>query len=237
MQTDEQLDAKTLLTARAVRVSLERDNPDQGILLSAARIIRQGGVVAYPTETVYGLAVDPFNAEAVDRLQAVKGRTAAMPLIMMISQAGNAFDLAQATGITYDWYTQLSRAFWPGPLTIVLPTRPRLSCPALAGGVSVAVRVSSHPVARLLTQTVGRPITSTSANMTGREPVTTADALDPGFAAKLGLVLDAGSTEGEGVSTIIDLTGPRPVIRREGAVDVKSIAGVLGFTPRIVSAA
>ena len=237
MQTDEQLDAKTLLTARAVRVSLEPDNPDQRILLSAARIIRQGGVVAYPTETVYGLAVDPFNTEAVDRLQALKGRTTAMPLIMMITQAGNAFDLAQATGITYDWYTRLTRAFWPGPLTIVLPTRPRLTCPALAGGDTVAVRVSSHPVARLLTQTVGRPITSTSANMTGNEPVTTAADLDPSLAARLGLVLDAGSTEGEGVSTIVDLTGPRAVIRREGAIKSERLARVLGFTPRVVSAA
>jgi len=237
MAMNEAIDPRTLLTIRALTVSVDPANLDQRILLSAATIIRQGGVVAHPTETVYGLAADPFSAEAVAKLQAIKQRLAPRPLILLIAQAGNAYDVAQLSGPARQWYDTLTRAFWPGPLTLVLPIKSRLRCPALAGGETVAVRVSSHPIALRLTQTVGRPITSTSANVTAGAPAVTAQDLNPALAHRLGLILDGGRTQGAPVSTILDLTRQRPTLLRAGAVGADAIKRVLGFAPRSLVAA
>lgn len=235
--TNETIDPRILLTIRALTVSVDPANPDQRILLSAATIIRQGGVVAHPTETVYGLAADPFSAEAVAKLESIKQRMAPRPLILLIAQAGNAYDVASLSGSARQWYDGLTRAFWPGPLTLVLPMKHRLKCPALAGGESVAVRVSSHPVALRLMQTTGRPITSTSANVTGGAPAVTAQEIDPAVAHRLGLILDGGRTAGAPASTILDLTRQRPTLLRAGAVSAEEIARVLGFAPRSLVAA
>lgn len=236
MSTGE-IDPRVLLTIRALTVSVSAESPDARILLSAATIIRQGGVIACPTETVYGFAVDPFNEEAVAELHDLKGRRAPRPLILLIPHAGAAFDVGTTRGVGRRWFDVLARAFWPGPLTLVLPVRPRLACPALAGGDTVAVRVSSHPVAHRLVQTLGRPITSTSANVTGGEGVSTADAIPPECASRLDLILDAGPTAGGPASTVLDLSRSRPTLLREGAIGSGRIAEVLGFTPRALSAA
>ena len=233
----ETIDPTTLLTIKALTVAIDAANPDQRILLSAATIIRQGGLVAHPTETVYGLATDPFNAEAVAKLDALKQRLAPRPLILLIAQAGNAWDVARLSGPARGWYDALTRAFWPGPLTLVLPIKPRLRCAALAGGETVAVRVSSHPVALRLTQTVGRPITSTSANVTGGAPAATAQEIDPAIAHRLGLILDGGKTTGTVASTILDLTRQRPTLLRAGSITPEALASVLGFAPRSLVAA
>ncbi len=237
MAMNETIDPRTLLTIRALTVGVDAANPDQRILLSAATIIRQGGVVAHPTETVYGLAADPFSAEAVASLEAIKQRLAPRPLILLIAQASNAYDVARLSGPPRQWYDTLTRAFWPGPLTLVLPVKRRLRCPALAGGETVAVRVSSHPIALRLTQTVGRPITSTSANVTGGAPAVVAQDIDPALAQRLGLILDGGETRGVPASTILDLTRQRPTLLRAGAVGAEEITRVLGFAPRSLVAA
>jgi L-threonylcarbamoyladenylate synthase len=231
------IDPRILLTVKALSVGVDQQNPDPRILLSAATIIRHGGVVAYPTETVYGLAADPFDEDAVMRLQELKQRGSAQPLILLISQAGNAWDVARLSGPARSWYDMLARAFWPGPLTLVLPVKSRLVCPALAGGDTVAVRVSSHPVALRLVQTTGRPITSTSANLWGGDTVTRAEEIDPRLAHHLGLILDAGPTGGGMASTILDLTGQKPALLRRGAITVEQIRDVLGFSPHTRNAA
>lgn len=116
MNTQHQDDPRDILTARAVRVPLDPASPDPSILLSAASIIRRGGIVAYPTETFYGLAADPFSRDAVERLSRLKGRaTTGQPLILLLARAGAALDLASVTGVTRAWYDELGRAFWPGP--------------------------------------------------------------------------------------------------------------------------
>jgi L-threonylcarbamoyladenylate synthase len=237
MAMNETIDPRTLLTIKALTVGIDAVNPDLRILLSAATIIRQGGVVAHPTETVYGLAADPFNADAVAQLEAIKRRMSPRPLILLISQAGNAWDVARLGGPARQWYETLTRAFWPGPLTLVLHVKHRLDCPALAGGDTVAVRVSSHPVALRLTQTVGRPITSTSANITGGAPAATAQDIDPALAHRLGLILDGGPAPGTPVSTILDLTRQRPTLLRAETIGVTEIERVLGFKPRSLAAA
>jgi len=223
---------RDLLTARALRVRVRPDHPEPDIVLNAANIIRQGGLVAYPTETLYGLGADPFQAAAVEKLFAVKGRPAGSALILLVARTNQAFDVAQVSGIGRRWFEKLTAAFWPGPLTLVLPVRRGLRCPALAGGETVAVRFSPHPVARLLVQTVGMPITSTSANLSGGPPPGSADAIDPTLAARLDLVLDSGPTAGGAASTMLDITGPYPVIRRQGEITPERIARVIAVKPR-----
>lgn len=219
-------------TARAVTVSIGPGEPDPRILLSAATIIRQGGLVAYPTETVYGLGADPFNAAAIDRLRSAKGRDAESAMILILAQTGEAHDLALLAGPARRWFEALTLSFWPGPLTLVLPARPRLNCPALAGGSTVAVRLSSHPVARQLVRTVGRPITSTSANRSGSPPAVAATDLEEDLAGCLDMILDSGPAPGGPASTILDLSGERPRVLREGALAAELLAGPLGMQPR-----
>ena len=215
--------------ARLVR--FDPDLPDPRVLLRAAAMIRHGGLVAHPTETFYGLAADPFNAEAVARIAAVKEREVSQACILLIPHTEAAHDLARLEGAAHIWFRALTRAFWPGPLTLVLPIRPRLLCPALGKAGTVAVRLTPHPVAIRLVRAVGAPITSTSANRTGEPPATHADAIDPELSASLDLVVDGGPTPGGLPSTLLDISGERPRIVRPGAIETDAIATVLGFQP------
>ena len=219
---------------RTVRVEPARMLPD--VLLEAAGIIRHGGAVAYPTETFYGLAVDPFDAKAVGRVFALKQRPAGEPLILLLAQTEEAFDLAAPSGVAKAWFLDLARAFWPGPLTLVLTARGGLVCPAIGASAGVAVRISSHPVAQQLSRTCAMPITSTSANVSGQAPPAAAGAIDARIAAGVDLILDGGPTPGEAASTILDLTGQRPIVTRAGGVTREQIARVLGFAPRVAPA-
>ena len=188
-------------------------SPEPALISEAADVLRSGGVVAFPTDTVYGLAVDPRRADAVEALFAVKGRPAdaALPLI--------AADLQQAAsaGVFGPMALRLVAAFWPGPLSIVVPAREMLSSRALAGGSTVAIRVPAHPVARALAAALGFCITATSANPSGSAPAESAE----GLAAELpgvGLILDAGPVAGGLPSTIVSVADGVPVLVRAGAI-------------------
>jgi len=219
------------LAARALRVSLDPARPAPGILMDAAHIIRQGGLLAYPTETSYGLAADPACAHAVQRLFRLKGREGARALILLVARAEQAHDLSLLSGAARRWFERLAAAFWPGPLTLILPSRPGSHRHALAGGATVAIRISSHPVALQLVRAVGGPITSTSANLSGAAPAVRADEIDAALAAGLDLILDAGPAPGGPASTLLDLTGLRPTIVRDGPVTSDQIASVLHLRP------
>lgn len=218
-------------TPRVVRLDPKRSDPRS--LLRAASIIRHAGVVAHPTETFYGLAADPFSEEAVARVRAVKGREAGRPMLLLLPHTEAVHDLARIRGAAAVWFAALTRAFWPGPLTLVLPAREGLRCPALAGGLTVAVRLSPHPVAWQLARMVGGAITSTSANFTGSPAPASAEAIDPAVAAAVDLVLDGGPTPGERPSTLLDLAVETPRVVRAGAISVEALSRVLGFHPRV----
>lgn len=180
----------------------------------AVGVLRDGGVVAYPTDTLYGLAVDPRRDDAVEKLFAVKGRdlSAAIPLI--------AADLAQAELVVEfgDTERRLARAFWPGPLSIVAPVKHGVSRMVLAGRSSVAVRVPAHRVAADLAAAFGFCITSTSANLSG-EPATADPAVvTRTLAGRIDFVLDEGPAPGGPPSTIVEVCEGRPTLVREGAV-------------------
>ena len=183
-------------------------------IAAAVDVLRRGGIVAYPTDTLYGLAVDPRNDAAVGRLFDLKGRsaTSAVPLI-----AANE-DQARAAGQFGDVESRLARAFWPGPLTIVVPARAGLSPQLLAGATTVAIRVPAHDLARALADGLGFCVSSTSANSSGSAPVADPAALEDAIVAGVDLVLDAGVSPGGPPSTIVEVTKDGVRLVRAGAV-------------------
>jgi L-threonylcarbamoyladenylate synthase len=197
---------KTLTTAA--------DVPDEAVIAEAADVLRQGGVVAYPTDTLYGLAVDPRRDDAVARLYAVKGREAWSAVTLI------AASLAQAklAAIMGPAELRLARAFWPGPLTIVMPPQPGLSPAALGGGTTVGVRVPSHAVACALAAAFGFCITATSANRSGQPAAATGADVAATLSAAVDLLVDAGPVAGGTPSTIVEVDESGPRLIRRGAV-------------------
>ena len=198
-----------------VEFRVEAGWPDRRTLDRAAAILRDGGIVAYPTDTLYGLAANPASAAAMAQLYRIKGRAvdAAIPLI--------AADLGQleAAGAVLDSATRrLAAAFWPGPLTLVVPAWPGLDASVHAGRGTVAVRVPDHAVARAFAAACGMPITSTSANRSGEPPTNDPAVVRLALGADLDGLIAAGPSPGGPPSTIVDARGEAPQVLRAGAV-------------------
>ncbi|HEU5201715.1 MAG TPA: L-threonylcarbamoyladenylate synthase [Nitrospira sp.] len=185
-------------------------------------VTQRGGVVAIPTETYYGLGVDPFNQEAVDRLLAVKGREDGKPILVLIGSVEQLSSLAQAVSSVA---SSLIDAFWPGPLTILFPARPSLPRNLTAGTGTVGVRLSAcRPLAALL-QRIG-PLTGTSANRAGAPPAQTSAAVQETLHEEVELIVDAGPTPGGLPSTVVEAQGSLRIIR-EGAIGRAAIESLL----------
>jgi len=197
------------------RVTIATLQPDAGVLGEAAALISAGGIVAMPTDTLYGLAADPLSSAAVARLFAVKARAAerAMPLV--------GADVAQIVSLIGDLSAlaaRLAERYWPGPLTLLLP-RPRSIPAEVAGGRDeIGVRVPAHAVPRGLCRACGRLLTATSANLSGAPPTNDPDEVERSLPATVDLLLDAGRTPGGAPSTIVDVTGREPRLVRPGAI-------------------
>src|SRR5262249_31448803 len=151
-----------------------------------------------------GLATDPFSDGGVARIGRMKGRETPRAMLLLLTHTDAVHDLARVEGAVRRWVEALARGVWPGPLPLGVPKRSGLRCAALAGGESVAVRLSSHPLALTLVRTVGSPITSTSANLTGEPPAATAAGLSPALLAEVDMVLDGGAAPGGPPSTLLD---------------------------------
>ena len=197
-----------------------------GAAQAAAQCLGRGGLVAFPTETVYGLGADATNGQAVARLYEAKGRPAFNPLIAHVPDIAVARDCAVFNA---DAET-LAAAFWPGPLTLVLEKREGspLSDLVTGGLSSVAVRSPDHPVARALLEATGRPLAAPSANRSGHVSPTKAEHVAADLGDKVAMVLDAGATAHGLESTIVDARGEFPVLLRPGAVTVETIEAVIG---------
>jgi len=180
----------------------------------AVDVLRQGGVVAFPTDTLYGLAVDPRSADAVGRLFGIKGRQAghAVPLI-----AASVEQASQAAAFD-DRARRVAAAFWPGPVSIVVPAGELIRGEILGAGRSVAVRVPAHSVARALCQGFGFCVTATSANISGKPPTASPKTVANTLGALVDYVLDDGDSPGGQPSTIVDLCGAEPRLVRAGAI-------------------
>jgi L-threonylcarbamoyladenylate synthase len=200
---------------------------DSAGIAEAARVLATGGLVAFPTETVYGLGADATDAQAVARLYEAKERPTFNPLIAHLASA----EAARRIGHLNATAQRLVDRFWPGPLTLVVPALP--SCPvcdlARAGLDTVALRVPAHPVAHPLLQAVGKPVVAPSANRSGHVSPTTADHVLTDLRGRIDIVLDGGPTPLGLESTIIDCTDERPHLLRPGAVPRDAIEELLGM--------
>ena len=195
------------------RVMSDPDAPDPGAIAEAVEVLRRGGVVAYPTDTLYGLAVDPRSDAAVERLFALKGRDAASAVALIAAdaaQAGHAGELGVLE-------RRLAEAFWPGPLTIVVPASPTLSS-LLAPRGTLGVRVPDHAVARAIARGLGECVTATSANRSGEPAPSTAAGVVRALPDGVDLLLDAGPARGGAPSTIVEVLGSGLTLHRAGAI-------------------
>jgi L-threonylcarbamoyladenylate synthase len=190
----------------------------------AVEALRSGEVVVYPTETFYGMGVDALSVPALDRLFALKGREPGKPVALITADARSAFELAREVP---EAARRLADAFWPGPLTLVMPARDNLPGPLIGPDCRVGVRVSSHPIARALAAGLGRPITATSANLAGGQPATTLGEARDVFGAKVKVYLEGGKLTAAVPSTVVacDRNGWR--ILRAGAISDRAVAGAL----------
>jgi L-threonylcarbamoyladenylate synthase len=194
-------------------------------IATAAALLREGGLVAFPTETVYGLGGDATNGRAVAAIFAAKGRPSFNPLIVHVADATQAGEHAEMTPLAQ----RLAQAFWPGPLTLVLTRRAgsKLSELVSAGLDTVAIRVPDHPVAQALLRAAERPLAAPSANRSGRLSPTRAAHVYADFGEGIALVLDGGPTAHGLESTVIDARGEEPVLLRPGAVPAETIEAVI----------
>jgi L-threonylcarbamoyladenylate synthase len=198
---------------------------DGAAIEEAARIIRAGGLVAFPTETVYGLGADATQGEAVARIFEAKGRPRFNPLIAHVA----GLDAARGLAEFGEDALALARRFWPGPLTLVLPRASRSVCELVTAGLdTIAIRVPAHPVARALIEAAGVPIAAPSANKSGRVSPTRAKHVEQDFGGEIiGTILDGGAADAGLESTIVALA-PRPTLLRPGAVAREDIEEALG---------
>ena len=205
------------------RESIHRDEDELG---NAARVLADGGVVAVPTDTLYGLAADAFNQKAVERVFRLKGRPERVPLPLLLASPQDVLECAIHVP---EQVWQLAERFWPGPLTLVLRKADRIPAVVSAGGDTVALRVPRHDLTTRIIRTLGHPITGTSANRSGALPATTADEVRRIFGDELDLVVGSASSADGVASTVLDLSQDTPRIVRLGAVTPDEIEAAIGL--------
>ncbi len=201
-----------------------RDGLDERKIKLAARFILNGKLVAFPTETVYGLGADALNTNAVRRIFEAKGRPADNPLIIHIARFE---DLKRLTSHLPPEAKLLAEQFWPGPLTMILPKREEVPYVTTGGLDTVAVRMPSHPIARALIEE-STPIAAPSANISGRPSPTLAEHVIDDFYGKIECIIDGGETQVGVESTVIDLTSEKPVLLRPGGLPLEELEKAIG---------
>jgi L-threonylcarbamoyladenylate synthase len=205
---------------QTIIVSIDAQNPDLRQLMSAAELLRAGEIVAFPTETVYGLGADALNRSAVAKIFAAKGRPPDNPLIVHIYEMDQLKDLVEYIPPMVD---RLCRVFWPGPLTILFKKKSIIPDIVTASLSTVAIRMPKHPVARALLQVSGLPIAAPSANLSGKPSPTNAGHVITDFDGQIPLILDGGSTEVGLESTVIDVEHDPPLILRPGGITLEDL--------------
>lgn len=196
----------------------------------AAGVLRQGGLVAFPTETVYGIGADCFNIAAVERIFRIKGRPANNPLIVHIDAVERLEALVPNVPEAAE---KLAEAFWPGPLTLVLEKRSEIPDVVTAGYPTVGVRIPDHPVARTIIEKADLPVAAPSANRSGRTSPTTAGAVLEELGSEVDAVVDGGECRVGIESTVLGLFDREAVLFRPGGIGIEDIEAILGFPVRI----
>jgi L-threonylcarbamoyladenylate synthase len=210
-------------------LKINPDNPEPSLVTYAAEQIRRGLVLGMPTDTFYGLAADPYNVRAVDRVYEIKSRSFNKPLSLLISSVDQAEELA--SDLPAEFYL-LAERFWPGPLTIIVRAAPRLPLKVTANSGNVAIRVPAAQIPIEIIRKAGVPVTATSANLSGETECTTAKGVHQQLGPRVGIIVDGGESPRSVASTIVDLTRdgigqPAWRIQREGAIPSQQIMDVL----------
>lgn len=190
----------------------------------AAQIVAAGGLIAFRTDTFYGLGANPFDENAVKHLKRVKGRDDGKPILLLISDREQLEVLLESTSEVFDL---LSGKLWPGPLTLVAQASSRLPIDITAGTQTVGVRLPDDPAARQIVKDCGGVLTATSANMAGSSPARSASEVLDYFLDDINLIIDGGQVEATSASTVLDVTGESPLIIREGALSRAQIESAL----------
>lgn len=196
-------------------IKLDPDHPETERLNRIADMVRQGGVIAYPTDTFYGLGCDPFNPTAIERLFAIKQRERDKPILLIISDPSLVIWL---TAERNERFERLSQHFWPGPLTLVLRASERLPSALTGETGTIGIRFPDHALCRRIVSAAGGVLTGTSANLTGQPSAVTAEEVPNQLGKSLDLIVDGGPTPGGAPSTVLDLTQDPPRLIREGAL-------------------
>lgn len=192
-------------------------------LNQAVTVLRQGGVVAFPTETFYGLAVDPFNKDALKKLFSIKKRSLKKPILVLVH---NIEQLAILTDHIPEIYSPLIKKYWPGPLTLIFDAGLSVN-PLLTGDSgTIGVRISPHPVALQLCKAWGNPVTATSANVSGKHPARNPKEVVDTFGKKIDFIIDGGVTPAQSCSTIVSSKDEDLILIRKGLIDFQRILAV-----------
>ena len=201
-------------------VSLDPHDYSSDLIASAVEILKHGGVIAFPTQGLYGLGADAFNSSAVERVFAIKRRSSDKPLLVLLPDREAVNDVAADIPVAG---LKLMDLFWPGRVTIILKAHTGMPKNLVAGTGKIGVRVSGHPVTKNLVSLLGRPMTGTSANISGKPGCRRLEDFDRQLLKQLDFVIDAGPLAGGNGSTVVDVTGPSPVIIREGVISKQKI--------------
>ena len=201
----------------------------QGKIKKAVQCLKSGGIIAIPTDTVYGLGADPFNVDAVQRLYTVKGRPDGKPIPLILSSVADIHRVSQNLP---DFFFHLTDRFWPGGLTIVVESKNLL--PVLtAGGNTVGVRIPNNPLLLQILQAFGGPMAITSANLSGEPPATSSQEIGEELASRIDMIVDDGKTPGPIPSTVYDISVSPPIIRRHGVISEETLAKELACYNRL----
>ena len=210
-------------------LKIDPRKPDKETLTKISKILREGGIIAFPTETFYGLGVDARREEAVEKIFRIKGRNVRNPVSVIVDSEEEVIPLVAEIPEAARF---LMKKFWPGPLTLVFCAAPPVSSHLTGGTGKIGIRVSSHPIAGGLAKRLSGPLTATSANLSGGQECTTAADVIHIFDDRLDAIIDGGPTPGGMGSTILDVTVYPPLVLRAGAVSLAEILESVGIPAR-----
>jgi len=205
-----------------VTLKVDPENPEVGVLLEAAEAILRGGVIAFPTDTLYGLGCSLFDVSAVEMVARLKRRDLSLAVISLIPEPRQVYGLAEEVSEVAE---RMMQRFWPGPLSLIFRAAPIVPARVRGAGGTVALRCPKDTLCLKLLDRIGGPVVSSSANLSGQRPAETAEEVVRIFGNQLDLVIDGGPRHGGVPSTLVDVTGPVPRLLRRGKIDVSTAVG------------
>jgi len=200
-----------------VTLKVDPEHPDEGVLLEAAEAVLRGGVIAFPTDTLYGLGCSLFDVSAVEMVARLKRRDLSLAVISLIPEPRQVYGLADQVSEIAE---RMMQRYWPGPLSLIFRAAPIVPARVRGAGGTVALRCPKDTLCLKLLDRIGGPVVSSSANLSGQRPAETAEEVVRIFGNQLDLVIDGGPRHGGVPSTLVDVTGPVPRLLRRGRVDV-----------------